>query len=110
MLPGILADDNNALSDALSVVFACLLLAVMLLVWAYAVMWLRRRYWGADDGAVPSTGFTLADLRDLHRSGQISEEEFNRAKEKIVAAHQRALQRDAAAAKPNVNKSPPQGL
>jgi hypothetical protein len=106
VLPYILADDN----DALSVVFACLLLAVLVLAWAYAVMWLRRRYWGADDGAVPSTGFTLADLRELHRSGQISEEEFNRAKEMIVAAHQRAVQRDAGAAKSNVNnKPPPQG-
>jgi hypothetical protein len=105
VVPGILAEDN----DPLSVVFACLLLAVLVLAWAYAVMWLRRRYWGADDGAVPSTGFTLADLRELHRSGQISEEEFNRAKEKILAAHQRAEQRDAAAAKANVNKPPRQG-
>jgi hypothetical protein len=105
VLPGILADD----SDPFSVVFACLLLAVVVLAGAYAVMWLRRRYWGPDDGAVPSTGFTLADLRELHRSGQISEEEFNRAKEKILAAHQRAAQRDAAAVKPDVNKPPPQG-
>jgi len=104
VLPGILADD-----DPFAIAFACLSLLIIVVAGAYVVMWLRRRYWGADDGAAPSTGFTLADLRDLHRSGQISEEEFNRAKEKILAAHQRAEQRDAAAAKGNVNKPPRQG-
>ncbi|MGD0388299.1 MAG: SHOCT domain-containing protein [Tepidisphaeraceae bacterium] len=104
VLPGILADD-----DPFAVLFACLFLAIFVIAGAYAVMWLRRRYWAGDDAGVPNQGFTLDDLRQLNRSGQISEEEFNRAKETILAAHQRAVQRDAAAATPKVNKPPPQG-
>ncbi|MGA2443335.1 MAG: SHOCT domain-containing protein [Tepidisphaeraceae bacterium] len=104
VLPGILADE-----DPFAVVFACLFLLIIVLAGAYVVMWLRRRFWGPDDGEVPNLGFTLGDLRELNRSGQISDEEFKRAKEKILAMHQQALQRDAAAAKPNVNKPPPQG-
>jgi hypothetical protein len=43
-----------------------------------------------DDSAPPSLGFTIGDLRDLHRSGQLTDEEFQKAKQKIVAAHQAA--------------------
>ena len=104
VLRGILADG-----DPVGVVFACLSLVIVVGALAKVVLMLRKWYLSPDDDALPSTGFTLADLRELHRSGKISEEEFNRAKEKIVTAHQRALQRDAEAAKPDVNKSPPQG-
>ncbi|MGD0767907.1 MAG: hypothetical protein ABSB42_06890 [Tepidisphaeraceae bacterium] len=104
VLPGILADD-----DPFAIAFACLSLLIIVVAGAYVVMWLRRRYWGPDDGEVPNLGFTLGDLRELNRSGQISDEEFKRAKEMILAAHQRALQRNAAAAKSNVSKPPPQG-
>ncbi len=104
LLPGILAND-----DPTAVVFACLLLVILVLALAYGVFWLRRQYWGSDDGGIPSSGFTLADLRELHRSGRISQEEFDRAKAMIVAAHQRAAQRAAGPPKPTGHKFPPQG-
>jgi len=42
-----------------------------------------------DEGpAVPGAGggFTLSDLREMHRSGQMSDEEFEAAKSLIVSA------------------------
>ncbi len=41
-----------------------------------------------------SAGFTLSDLRQMHRDGQISDEEFERAKAKIVEAARRAAERE----------------
>jgi hypothetical protein len=43
-----------------------------------------------------SAGFTLSDLRQLHKSGQMSDEEFERAKAKVIEAAKRAAERDAA--------------
>ncbi len=42
-----------------------------------------------------SMGFTLSDLRQLHKSGQMSDEEFERAKAKVVEAAKKAAERDA---------------
>ena len=89
-VPTLLADD-----DPFGVMIACAFLLVLVVGGAYAVMWLRKRFWTAEDEAVSGVGFTLGDLRHLHKTGQISEEEYNRAKEKIVAAARRAAERDA---------------
>jgi hypothetical protein len=41
-------------------------------------------------------GFTLADLRRLHREGQLSDEEFERAQEQIIAvARSKPSKKDA---------------
>lgn len=42
--------------------------------------WMRR---GPNDRAVMP--FTLEDLRTMHREGQLSDEEFNRAREQMLA-------------------------
>jgi len=44
----------------------------------------------------PVTGFTLADLRDLHRGGKMSDEEFERAKATLVSATKAAAAKSAA--------------
>jgi hypothetical protein len=91
-VPMFLADD-----DPFGIVIACFFLLVLVVGGAYAVLWLRKRLWATpEDEAVSGVGFTLGDLRQLHKSGQISEEEFAKAKEKIVAAARRAAERDAA--------------
>jgi uncharacterized membrane protein len=104
VLPGILADEN-----LVAVLFACVLLAVIVLAGAYVAMWLRRRYWAEDDGKAPNVGFTLDDLRELNRSGQISDEEFARAKEKVLQAHRGAAGGNATVANAPVDKPPSQG-
>ncbi|NNF43219.1 MAG: SHOCT domain-containing protein [Phycisphaerales bacterium] len=56
----------------------------IVVVGAIVVAIIRRRVWGRDGGA-PDAGFTLHDLRSLHASGQISTEEFERAKSAMIA-------------------------
>jgi hypothetical protein len=48
------------------------------------VAWAKRRLKADDEPAAPA-GFTLADLREMHRAGQITTEEFERARSKMVA-------------------------
>jgi hypothetical protein len=100
-----LADDD----DPFGVFIACLFLLILVVGGAYAVIWLRRRFWGSADEEVAPMGFTLGDLRDLHKSGRISVEEFEKAKEKIVAAAKRAAERDAKTANPSVRNQRPGG-
>jgi hypothetical protein len=94
-MPRLLADE-----DPFGIVIACFILLVVVGAGAYAVLWLRKRIWSPDETETAGAGFTLGDLRQLHRTGQISEEEFTRAKAKIVEAAKRAAERDAARAKP----------
>jgi hypothetical protein len=101
----LLADDD----DSFGVVFACIFLLIVVIAGGYAVLWLRRRFWGADDGDGTHVGFTLGDLRQLHKSGQLSTEEYEKAKEKIVAAAKRAAERDVAGSKPAPQQLPPEG-
>ncbi|MHC4948936.1 MAG: SHOCT domain-containing protein [Planctomycetota bacterium] len=48
------------------------------------VVWLARRFLRRD-AAAPPEGFTLQDLRDLHRAGELSDEEFERARAAMIA-------------------------
>jgi hypothetical protein len=64
-----------------------------LLVAMLIVSWVRKRLKEPDEPA--SAGFTLSDLRQLHKSGQMSDEEFERAKAKVVEAARRAAERQA---------------
>jgi hypothetical protein len=63
----------------------------LILVGFYAVVRVKRWVTKPDD--VPAAGFTLSDLRSLHRNGKMSTEEFEKAKAAIVAAAQRAMER-----------------
>ena len=74
-----------------SVIWWALILFGVILVGFYAVVRVKRWVTRPDDG--PSAGFSLSDLRAMHRSGQISTEEFEKAKTAIVVAAQRAIER-----------------
>jgi hypothetical protein len=69
---------------------------ILLVVGMAAAARLRRRV-RQDDAPAPALGFTLSDLRQMHRAGQLTDDEFNKAKEKIVAASQAAAERIAPA-------------
>lgn len=72
---------------------------IVLLVVAFAgVAVLKKRLTKPDE--TMSSGFTLSDLRALHRNGKMSEEEFERAKEAVVSAARRAAERQAQQKKP----------
>ena len=52
----------------------------------------KRRLSQPEQG--PSGGFTLSDLRAMHKSGKMTDAEFEKAKEAIVGATKRAVERE----------------
>ena len=65
-----------------------LVLIVLIIAGAAGVLMLRR--WLKEDDTPASAGggigFSLSDLRQLHREGKMTDEEFERAKSKMVSA------------------------
>jgi len=80
--------DYSKLARPLSILVGVLIVAMVI------VSWVRKRLKEPDEPA--SAGFTLSDLRQLHKSGQMSDEEFERAKAKVVEAARRTADRQAA--------------
>jgi len=72
------ANDNRAIF-----VWSLVLLAVVI-VGFVLVLWVKRRLQHQD--MAPTLGFSLADLRELHRTGKISDEEFERARGRMAAS------------------------
>ncbi|MGN6505678.1 MAG: hypothetical protein ACTHM6_08955 [Tepidisphaeraceae bacterium] len=68
------------------------LLLVALLIGGAAVV---RKWLFASQAEVPASGFSLASLRQLVREGKMTQVEFDKAKSQIVAATQRAVERQA---------------
>ena len=68
-----------------------LVLVGVVLVGFYAVVQVKR--WVTKPDEPTGTGFTLSDLRAMHRSGKMTTEEFEKAKLAIVQAAQRAEER-----------------
>ena len=69
-------------------VFVWSLILIALVVAGCAAV-LRLRRWLKEDYDGPATsgiGFTLSDLRQLHREGKMTDEEFERARSKMVEA------------------------
>jgi hypothetical protein len=60
------------------------IIILMVGVAAPVIWWLRKRLSPNEDFCGP--GFTLSDLRELHKQGQMSDEEFERAKAKLIGA------------------------
>ena len=81
------------------IIWSLVLLGVVL-VGFVAVAQLKKRLVQPDSHA--SAGFTLADLRALHRSGKMTDEEFARAKEALIAGIKKPNQQaDTSIAKPD---------
>ena len=98
-----------------SIIKLSLLLVVVIIIGWVTVWQVRRRLQSPDETS--GAGFTLSDLRQLHKSGQMSDEEFDRAKARVVDAAKRAAERDkdkAAAGAGGVGgrslKGPPDGI
>ena len=63
------------------------LFIVLVILGFVLVLWVKRRLRDDSDAKnVKPLGFSLSDLRELHRNGHMSDEEFERAKEKIIGA------------------------
>jgi hypothetical protein len=76
---------------------------VMLLIGFVAVTQIKRRMETPDEPA--GSGFSLSDLRQLYEEGQMSAEEFEKAKGKVVEAAKRAMER-AEARRQSAGKGP----
>ena len=81
----LLAEKNPTLNVviplAIILIIAC---AVMPLI-----LWIRRRM--RDESITKSETFSISDLRQMRDSGQISEDEFVRAKSKMVSDTQQKM-------------------
>ena len=59
---------------------------ILIIVGAFmVVMWLRR-WIKEDDVPTAKIGFSLTDLRELHRRGEMTDEQFELARAKMTAA------------------------
>lgn len=77
--------QGSADSDALDVVVALGYLSAAAVI-AAVVFWLLRRWLGRHDGdQAVATGFTLAQLRQLHRDGELTDEQFAAARAALIA-------------------------
>ena len=85
MQPATIGTIPLAQSGVGSVIFWSLVLIGLLLVGYFGVMTLRN-WLKSEDIPSGGIGFSLSDLRQLHREGKMTDEEFERAREKIVSA------------------------
>jgi hypothetical protein len=76
------------LAQAEGAVFWGAVLIVILIIAFVAVIYVRRLM--SHDEDFHGEGFTLGDLRQLHKAGQLSDEEFDKAKSLLVAGLQKA--------------------
>ncbi len=87
-----------------------LLMAILLL---FALAWIARKLmldWTGDGEESNTPGFTLADLRRLHEDGQLTDQEFERAKLQLVQTLQMAQSRPKdTPAKTREGPAPPPG-
>ena len=67
-------------------VFGWSLVLIALLVAGFFAISKLRQWLKEDDTPAPAIGFTLSDLRQLHKQGKMTDEEFERAKGKIIGS------------------------
>ena len=72
-------------SGTASVFVWSFILIILIVIGAAGVMRLRR-WLKEDDAPTGGIGFTLSDLRELHKQGQMTDAEFERARAKMVEA------------------------
>lgn len=82
-LPATLAQDTG--TNAIRVLGWSLVLIALVVCAFVGVLWIRK-WMKADDLPSGSTGFGLSELRALHRRGQLTDAEFERARDKITSA------------------------
>lgn len=74
--------------EVVSILFWCAIIIALIFVSFIGYRMLRR--WMADDEPAPAIGFTLGDLRQLHKEGKMTDAEYDRARGKMVAAAKKA--------------------
>jgi hypothetical protein len=67
-----------------------LVLIGVIIVSYFTIVAVRR--WSRQEDAHPPGGFSLTDLKQMHRSGQLTVEEYERARAMIVARTKQAAE------------------
>ena len=89
----LVAPANLAWEDALDIIFlGGLIIVAMVAMWVVIVL-VRRRI-NQRSTADHSSPFTLEGVRQLHRQGLISDEEFERMRQRIIAELTSGIERD----------------
>ena len=92
-------DTTRSIMSAVGWILLILVVAVTLFVVA---LWAKGRWFGAPEPGVATGGviggFTIGDLKRMRDSGEISDEEFERARERIVVTARREMAEEADAA------------
>jgi hypothetical protein len=99
MLPPLLAQSADPLD-----VFMGVLLLVVVLVGGFMALMYFKKWLKEDDEPSSDIGFTLGDLRQLHKNGKMSDEEYEKARTQMIAATKRAAERAALAAAEEAKK------
>ena len=90
----ILAVTDAGRRGVTGVVFWSTVLVVLILV-AFAGYTLLRRWMRTDgaDSSAPARGFTLSELREMHRQGELSDAEYEATRAQMLGAAKRAADR-----------------
>jgi Short C-terminal domain len=93
-------------------VYPWLIVLVGVVLVGGVVIYLVRRYMrSAADSSSSGAGFSLQDLRDLHAAGELSDDEFQRAKAQMIGRLQGPKvtdsTADAASSEPSTDDAPP---
>jgi uncharacterized membrane protein len=81
MLPTLLAQSTSSVSSMLMWI---LILIVVVLIGGFIVFTIRRRMLSQDDSVSVGSSGLLDHLHQLHKSGEIDDEEFARARSSIL--------------------------
>lgn len=95
----ILAAEYNVTSSILVWAIGLIILLIVMLV---SAVWIKKKMSPTQESTTGGGGFTLADLRELRKSGAMTEEEYERAKAKMVQSLQAAASRKQQAPGPKI--------
>lgn len=93
--PPLLAQQESLLSRVAPWCAALLIASVALSLGAF---WLRRRLAAQDDSEPLTMGFSLSDLRAMHTRGELTDQEYEHAKGRMVARTRAGLADESAPA------------
>jgi hypothetical protein len=102
-----LADSSASDNDkAMQAVWAGIGILVGVSLLMMSVRWMKKRFVQQDIGTA-STGFTISDLRRLVKEGKMTQEEFDRARARVLEAHKRSMEIKPALPDSVSKKQPP---
>lgn len=99
---GTVGNSDDRTRSLMSAVGWILLILTVSVVTIVVALWVKGKWFGhpqrQDYGEGLAGGFTVGDLRRMRDAGELSDEEFERARERIVVAAKRQVETETRAA------------